>query len=65
MKNFELTREQQDQVNTAYAHWLRREAAMRSFMQAEERWIQAFNEIWDNNDGDGPMWELFEKLRGR
>ena len=61
--NFELSREQQDQVNAAYNYWLRRESAMRSFMQAEERWAQALNEIWDNDNGNGLMRALFEKLR--
>ncbi len=58
-----LTSKQQQAVLDALHALEYSEMKMQEYQRAHEVWIQEFNFIWDNNDGDGPMWAEFERLR--
>ena len=62
-QNSELTQKQKDDILVAYIAWLDCQAKMEEYMQSHRIWIDNFNTIWDNEEGDGPMWAEFERLR--
>jgi len=61
--NSELTPAQEQAVLDALHAFDYTEMKMREYMDAHANWIKEFNLIWDNDNGDGPMWAEFTRLR--